>query len=188
MRTTASFLFLCLWAFPSAVLATTNAVIPKEVVAIAGANPAEGSVACFQASEPQQLAQGLLDSGLLSCLNRAEASHTLLDEPAERHVEVWWVLDPSGGRWYFAYAEGKLEASLLILSAPLTTGEGGGVHQEGRLDTIRRLLSTFRRSAQLQPVNGADPNPTLFRGKSRGWRVWAEYRPEEDAIWYLKHH
>ena len=188
MKTTALFLFLCLWTFPTAVFGQPNTDMPPEVLGIAGANPAEGSVVCFRASQPQQLAQGLLDSGFLSSLNRAEASHSLLDEPAKRHVEIWLVSDPAAGRWFLAYAEGKLEASLLVLPAPLGSGEGGGVHREGRLDTIRRLLNALRRSAQLRPVNSADPNPTLFRGKSDGWHVWAEYRPNEDTIWYLKHH
>lgn len=146
----------------------------------------KGVVEELDAVVPQQLADGLVRSGLLVMLNRSGAKHSLLERPGERGV-VFLRATAEGKVLLFAFAGGKLEAVLArVTVAPDREVSGGGnPFEPRRLDPIKAFLGGMKKQCGLKPRDKGE-NHFVFTGRC-GASVYLEYRPEDDEFAVLYH-
>ena len=141
----------------------------------------------LSADKPQELAEGLLRTGLLAMLNRAGARHSLTEEPGDRNVKFIRIAGERTSA-VLAFAKGRMEAAMVRHSVAVdgqVSGDRNPFDPE-RLAPVHDFIDSMRRSCSLKPVDKGK-NHFVFSGRCGGAQAYLEYLPEEDSFLILYH-
>ncbi len=137
-------------------------------------------------AEPQAIAQGLVDTGLLEALNKAAFAHTLLDAGAKAEV-LFMAVDGAPGRLALGFVGGKLQVWLWRVPIKVDTkvGAEANAFTAARLAPVHAFMNEVGRRCRVRRAGTKESPRIRVVGHCDSQRVYVEYFPTKDEIWVI---